>query len=227
VQVPVYNISGEEVEKIDISDHVFGVPFNMAVVHQVMLAQRANARQGTASTKTRGDVIGSNRKLYRQKGTGNARPGDIKSPLRRGGGIIVGPKPRNYRQSIPKKMRRLALRCVLSDKVRQEEMLILNHLELEQPKTRDMVNVLTALKIDTSSLIVTDKPDENLVKSARNIPGIKTMPVNLLNVIDLLSHKKIIMTVPAIRMAETIWEQNLPDGGSDAHSRGVAASVDN
>jgi large subunit ribosomal protein L4 len=227
VQVPVYNISGEEVEKIDISDHVFGVPFNMAVVHQVMLAQRANARQGTASTKTRGDVIGSNRKLYRQKGTGNARPGDIKSPLRRGGGIIFGPKPRNYRQSIPKKMRRLALRCVLSDKVRQEEMLILNHLELEQPKTRDMVNVLTALKIDTSSLIVTDKPDENLVKSARNIPGIKTMPVNLLNVIDLLSHKKIIMTVPAIRMAETIWEQNLPDGGSDAHSRGVAASVDN
>ncbi len=227
MQVPVYNINGEEVEKIDISDHVFGTPFNMAVVHQVMLAQRANARQGTASTKTRGEVIGSNRKLYRQKGTGNARAGDIKSPLRRGGGIIFGPKPRNYRQSLPKKIRRLALRCVLSDKVRQGEMVILDQLELEQPRTKDMVNILIALKADSSSLVVTDKPNENVIKSARNIPGIKIMPANLLNVIDLLSHKKIIITVPAVRKAEAIWEQNLPDGGSDAHSRGVAASVDN
>jgi large subunit ribosomal protein L4 len=227
VQVPVYNVSGEEVEKIEISDHVFGVPFNMAVVHQVMLGQRANARQGTASTKTRSEVIGSNRKLYRQKGTGNARPGDIKSPLRRGGGITFGPKPRSYRQAIPKKIRRLALKCVLSDKVRQQELIVIGQLELEQPKTKDMVNILTALKIDSSALVVTDEPNENVIKSARNLKKVKTMPANLLNVIDLLSHKKIIMTVPAVRKTEAIWGQNLPDGGSDARLRSVTAPVDN
>lgn len=227
MQVQVYNIAGEEVEKIEISDHVFGVPFNQTVVHQVMVAQRANARQGTASTKTRGEVIGSTRKLYRQKGTGNARAGDIKSPLRRGGGITFGPKPRSYRQAIPKKMRRLALRCVLSAKVRDNEIVVLEQLSLEQPKTKDMVQILTALGVDSSVLVVIPESEENIVKSARNLPRVKTIPASLLNVVDVLSHKVLLITVAAVRKAEELWGQNSNNGGSDARLRGVAASVNN
>jgi len=216
VQVPVYNFAGEIVEQIEISDQVFGVPFNEAVVHQVMVGQRANARQGTASTKTRGEVSGSSRKLFRQKGTGSARAGSVKSPLRRGGGIIFGPKPRSYRQAIPKKMRRLALRCVLSAKVRDKELIILEQLKLEQPKTKEMVLILSALGMDSSALIVTSEPEESVVKSARNLPGIKTMPASLLNVVDIFSYKMLLMTVAAVRKAEELWGIKLPEGGSNA-----------
>jgi len=227
VQIPVYNIAGEEVEEIEVSDHVFGVPFNQAVVHQVMVAQRANARQGTSSTKTRGEVTGSRRKLYRQKGTGSARAGDIRSPLRRGGGIVFGPKPRSYRQVIPKKMRRLALRCVLSAKVRDKELVVLEQLDLEQPKTKEMVQILAALGVDSSAIVVIPESNENVMKSARNLPKIKTMPARLLNVVELLSYKKLLMTVAAVRKAEELWGENSSDGGRDARLRGVAASVDN
>jgi len=128
MEISLYNQSGKVVKQIEISDNVFGVPFNEAVVHQAMVRQRANARQGTASTKTRGEVSGSSRKLYRQKGTGYARAGSIRSPLRRGGGIVFGPKPRNYRQAMPKKMRQLAIRCVLSAKAEDGELMILEQL---------------------------------------------------------------------------------------------------
>lgn len=227
MEVPVYNLAGEAVEKIEISEHVFGVPFNQAVVHQAMVRQRANARQGTASTKTRGEVSGSTRKLFRQKGTGSARAGAIKSPLRRGGGITFGPKPRSYRQAVPKKMRRLALRCVLSAKVRDKEVIILEQLKLEQAKTKEMVRILAALGVDSSALVVTSEAEENVVKSARNLPGIKTMPASLLNVVDILSYKILLMTVAAVRKAEELWEERLPKGGSDAPLRGIAASVNN
>lgn len=126
MQVPVYNLAGEEVRKIKISDELFKVPFNEAVVHQVMVGMQANARQGTAATKTRGEVVGSTRKLYRQKGTGNARAGSKKSPTRRGGGVSFGPRPRDYRQSLPKKLRRLALKCVLSSKVEEGDLKIID-----------------------------------------------------------------------------------------------------
>ena len=227
MQVPVYNLAGEEVEKIEVSDQVFGVPFNQVVVHQVMVGQRANARQGTASTKTRSEVSGSTRKLFRQKGTGLARAGSRKSPLRRGGGIVFGPKPRSYRQAIPKKMRRLALRCVLSAKARHKELMILEQLKLDQPKTKEMVQILTALGVDSSALIVTSEPEENVVKSTRNLPGIKTMPASLLNVVDILSRKRLLMTVAAVRKAEELWGERLSKEGSNAPLRDITASVNN
>ena len=209
MQVPVYSLTGEVVEHIEISDQVFAVPFNEGVIHQAMVRQRANARQGTASTKTRSEVSGSSRKLFRQKGTGYARAGSRRSPLRRGGGITFGPHPRSYRQAMPKKMRQLALRCVLSTKVRDEELMILEKLELEEPKTKKMVQILAALRVDSSALVVTSEPEDNVVKSARNLKGIKTMPANLLNVLDILSHKMLLMTVTAVRKAEQLWGESV------------------
>ncbi|MFC1928399.1 50S ribosomal protein L4 [Chloroflexota bacterium] len=227
MQVSVYDSNGEVVDHIELSDQVFGVPLNQAVVHQVMVAQQANARQGTASTKTRSEVSGSTRKLFRQKGTGSARAGSIRSPLRRGGGIIFGPKPRSYRQATPKKMRRLALRCVLSAKLRGSELIILQQLRLEQAKTKEIVRILAALGLDSSALIVTAEPEENVVKSARNLPRIKTMPASLLNVVDILSCKRLLMTVAAVRKAEELWGERLSEGGNGEPLRGIAASVNN
>ena len=216
MQVPVYNLAGEVTQHIDISNEVFAVPFHQAVVHQAMLRQLANARQGTASTKTRGEVAGSGRKLFRQKGTGLARAGRRRSPLRRGGGITFGPQPRNYHQAMPKKMRRLALRCVLSAKAGDGELMVLEQLKLEEPKTKEMAQVLAILGVDSSALIVTAETEESVVKSARNLAGIKTLPANLLNVVDILSHKRLLMTVAAMRLAERLWGKRLSQGGSNA-----------
>ena len=216
MQVPVYNLAGEVIRQIEISDLVFAVPLNEAVVHQVMVGQRANARQGTASTKSRGEVVGSTRKLYRQKGTGNARAGSRRSPLRRGGGIVFGPQPRSYRQEIPRKMRRLALRCVLSAKAGDGELKVLEAWDFEEPKTKKMVEVLSALGVDSSALIVTQEPEENVIKSARNLPEVKTMPVNVLNVLDILSYKMLLMTEAAVRRAEKLWGNGLTQGGDNA-----------
>jgi len=209
----VYGLTGEVVDNIEISDRVFGVPFNEGVVHQAVVRQRANARQGTASTKTRGDVTGSSRKLFRQKGTGNARAGSVKSPLRRGGGITFGPKPRSYRKAMPKKMRRLALRCVLSAKARDGELTILEALSLEEPKTREMARILKTLKVDSTALIVTAEPKTNVVKSARNLPGIKTRPTSVLNVLDIISNKVLVMDVGAVRKAEELWGEESAEEG--------------
>jgi len=216
VQVPVYDLDGEVATHIEISDDVFGVPFNEAVVHQAMVRQRANARQGTADTKTRSEVSGSSRKLYRQKHTGLARAGSRRSPLRRGGGIVFGPHPRSYRQAMPKKMRQLALRCVLSAKARDEELMVLQELELDKPRTKEIVQILTALGVDSSALIVTGEADDNVVKSGRNLVGIKTLPASLLNVVDILSYKMLLMTVAAVRKAEQLWGQRLPQGEVNA-----------
>ncbi|MFC2002377.1 50S ribosomal protein L4 [Chloroflexota bacterium] len=205
MQVPVYNLTGEVVKQIEISGKVFGVPFNQALVHQAMVRQQANARQGTASTKTRSEVAGSKRKLFRQKHTGMARAGSRSSPLRRGGGIVFGPKPRSYRQAMPKKMRQLALRCVLSAKAGDGELKVLEQLNFEEPKTKEMLRVLTALAVDSSALIVTDELEKNVVKSARNLVGIKTLPASVLNVVDLLSHRMLLMTEAAVRKAEQLW----------------------
>ncbi len=216
MEVPVYNLAGEVIKHIEISDHIFAVPFNEAVVHQAMVRQRANARQGTASTKTRGEVSGSSRKLFRQKGTGLARAGASKSPLRRGGGITFGPKPRSYRQAMPKKMRQLALRCVLSAKAREGELRILEQLKFDQPKTKEMVQILAALGVDSSALIATSEPEAGIVKSARNLTGIEITPASLLNVVDILSHRILLMTEAAVRKAEQIWGQRLSQGESNA-----------
>jgi len=208
MQAPVYNLAGEKVADIEISEAVFGAPFNEAVVHQAVVRQQANARQGTASTKTRGVVAGSTRKLYRQKGTGNARAGSIKSPLRRGGGIVFGPHPRSYRQAFPKKMLRLALRCALSAKTSDGEMKILDSLKFDEIKTRQVSAALDALNVESTALMVTAAAEQNLVKSARNIPGIKTLPANQLNVVDILSHRILLMEVAAVRKVEELWGRN-------------------
>ena len=227
MQVPVYNLVGEVVDHIEISEQVFAVPLNQAVVHQAVVRQQANARQGTASTKTRSEVAGSTAKLFRQKGTGQARAGGVRSPLRRGGGIVFGPKPRSYRQAMPKKMRQLALRCVLSAKVRDEELIVLEQLKLDKPRTKEMAQILAALGVDSSALIVTSEPEENVVKSARNLPRIKTMPASLLNVVDILSCKRLLMTVAAVHKAEELWGEKLSKGESNEPLRGIAASVNN
>jgi len=205
VQISVYNRSGQEVEQIDLDETVFGLSVNQAVVHQAMVRQLANARTGTASTKTRGQVAGSTKKMYRQKHTGNARAGSRRSPLRRGGGVTFGPQPRSYKQAMPKKMRRLALKCMLSAKVADEELRVIESLELAEPSTKDMLSILKALDIKSSVLVVTAEPRANVIKSARNIQKVKTLPANLLNVIDLLSHKNLLMTVDAARLVEVIW----------------------
>ncbi|MFA5629644.1 MAG: 50S ribosomal protein L4 [Dehalococcoidales bacterium] len=205
MQIPVYSMSGEVVKQIDVSDDVFAAPFNEAVVHQAVVRQLANARQGTASTKTRGEVRGSSRKLYRQKHTGNARAGSAKSPLRRGGGVIFGPKPRSYRQAMPKKMRRLAIKGILSAKVKENELIVLDMLDFAEPKTKEMAKVLTALNINQSALVATSEMKINVIKSARNIPDLKTVPANLLNVIDMTSHRVLLMTEAAVRQVEQLW----------------------
>jgi len=205
VQVPVYNIKGEIVDHLELKEEVFGVPPNPGVVHQAVVRQLANARLGTASTKTRGQVSGGGRKPYRQKGTGRARRGSSRSPLLRGGGIVFGPHPRSYRQAMPKKMRRLALRSVLSSKVAEGEMIVVDELALNEPKTKEMANILANLGINSSTLIVTAESDPNVYKSARNLERTEALPANLLNVVDLLSHKILMITVAAVRKVEEIW----------------------
>jgi large subunit ribosomal protein L4 len=209
VQVPVYNISGEVVKNIDISDVVFGIPFNEAVVHQAMVKQRADARQGTSDTKTRGEVAGSRKKLFAQKHTGEARAGDKRSPTRRHGGVAFGPHPRDYTKEMPKKMRRLALRCLLSSKAGDGGLKVLDKLAFESPNTKEMVKVLDSLKLESTALIVTAVPETNIILSARNIPGIKTLPANILNVVDLLSHDALVMTEDAVHKAEQLWGEGL------------------
>jgi len=203
--VQVYSLNGEVVDQIELSQAIFALPFNGAVVHQAMTRQLASRRQGTASTKTRGEVIGSTRKLYSQKHTGRARRGDAKSPLLRGGGVVFGPKPRTYRQSMPKKMRRLALKCLLSAKVREGNIKLIQELDFKGPKTKDMINVLSSLGIDSSTLILTAQSAPNVVKSAANLPEVKVLPSALINVLDLLSYEMLVATVPAIRNIEQIW----------------------
>jgi large subunit ribosomal protein L4 len=216
VQVPVYNVGGEVVKNIEISDSVFGVPFNEPLVHQALVKQRADARQGTSDTKTRGEVQGSRKKLFAQKHTGEARAGDRRSPTRRHGGIAFGPHPRDYTKEMPKKARRLALRCVISSKVTDGNLKVLDKFTFEAPKTKEMIKVLDVLGLARKALIVTGVPETNLVKSARNIPGIKTMPANTLNVVDLLSHDALVMTEDAVRKAEQLWGEELSQEGNSA-----------
>jgi len=205
VKVPVHSIEGEVVDHIELNEAVFGIPVEQAVVHQAMVRQLANARQGTASSKTRSQVSGGGRKLFRQKGTGFARRGSRRAPLLRGGGVAFGPHPRSYRQAMPKKMRRLALRCVLSAKVAVEEMIVVDKLALEEPKTKEMARILANLGVDSSALIVTAEPDPNVYKSARNLERTKTLPARMLNVVDLISHRRLMITVESVKVVEEMW----------------------
>jgi large subunit ribosomal protein L4 len=203
MQLAVRNIAGKVVDKIDVDGSVFEVPLNKAIVHQAMVRQLANARLGTAETKTRAEVAGSTRKLYRQKHTGRARKGSMKSPLIKGGGITFGPHQRSYRQKMPKKMRRLALRCLLSAKASSGEILVVDQLKLDQPKTAEMVGVLKALGVTSSVLVVTQRPEPDIVRSAQNLQGTRTLPADLLNVNDLLTYQFVVTDVDGVRAIES------------------------
>jgi len=212
MELPVHNAEGEVVDRVEVDDSLFAVPFHKAVVHQALVRQRANARLGTASTKTRGEVSGSTRKMYQQKHTGRARRGVRRSPLLRGGGVVFGPHPRSYRQRMPKKMRRLALRCALSAKASSGEMVIVDKLAMDRPRTAEMSSILRRLGTEQSVLLVTAEPEPLVVKSARNLPRTKTLPAALLNVGDLLSHRFLVMTLDGVRVAERTWGSGRSSG---------------
>lgn len=217
MQLTVVDQTGKQVDSIEVDDAVFGITPNMAVIHQVVVAHQANRRRGTHSTKTRGEVEGSTRKIRVQKGTGRARQGGIRAPHHTGGGIVFGPRPRRYTQKIPKMMRRLAIRSALSAKVADNELVVINELAPATPKTRDMVAVLKAVGIARSPLIVTEAPNRTVFLAGRNIDGAKVVPATHINTEDLLAHHGVLMTVGAVRQAEALW------GGARATKRLVPA----
>ncbi|MDA1097299.1 MAG: 50S ribosomal protein L4 [Chloroflexi bacterium] len=205
MKLPVRNSSGETVAEVEVSDLLMNVPMNMALVHQALVRQRANARTGTHSTKTRAEVSGGGRKPWRQKGTGRARAGSTRSPIWRHGGVTFGPKPRDYSQDLPVRMRRQALRCVLSSKARDGELVLIDGFGLDAPRTKDMARMLGVLGVTGPALLVTQLPDETVIRSAHNLKRIKTLPAAYLNVGDLLAHTHLVITVDAIRKAEQLW----------------------
>ena len=206
----VYNMAGEAVEELELSEQVFGVTPNMAVLHQVVTAQLVNRRQGNASTKTRAEVSGGNKKPYRQKGTGRARQGSTRAPQFRHGGIVFGPRPHPYHHDVPRKMRRLAIRSALSDKVANEKLIVLNELAMETPRTKDMVAFLDKLPLDGKRvLMMLPKRDENVVLSLRNIPFAKVQHVSSINVVELLKHDCLIMPVKTVRWLELVFGEGL------------------
>ena len=205
MNIEVKNIKGESVEEIEIQDDVFGVPMNSALVHQVIVGQLANARQGTAKTKTRSEVSGGGRKPRPQKHTGSSRQGSIRSPLWKGGGVTFGPAPRSYRQRTPKKMRRAAIRITLSEKARAGSLIVLQDLALDSPKTKDFVAMMQALGAQRSVLLVGGGADYSSLRGGRNVPGVDMLPADLLNAVDVLNHRTLIMTIDAVRKAEALW----------------------
>jgi large subunit ribosomal protein L4 len=203
--VPVYNIEGQVVDQIELDDRIFKAPVSEALLHQVVVMNLAAKRSGTASTKTRAEVRGGGRKPWRQKGTGWARHGSRRSPIWRHGGVAFGPKPRDYGFTMPKKARRLALCGALTKKVELGYLTVLEGLDIpERPRTKEVVKMLNNLEIPGSAVIVTAEVNQNVVRSARNIPGITTAPAPDLNVYDVLSHKHLIMTKDAINKVQEV-----------------------
>ena len=205
MKLDVQDREGKKVKSIDVDDQVFATTPHRSLVHQAMLAQRANLHRGTHKTKSRGEVRGSTRKIFRQKGTGRARMGSIRSPIRRGGGVAFGPRPRSYRQDLPKRMRRLALRSVLSAKVASGKLRVIDELTLEKPQTKEIKGVLEALGFDRSILVVTGESREAIKKSISNLPNVSCLPAAYLNVLDLLNHQGLLMTEEAVHIAEAMW----------------------
>jgi large subunit ribosomal protein L4 len=199
--VDVFNIKGDKVSQADLPDEIFNVPVKAPVLHQVVKAQLAARRSGTACVKNRADVTGSTHKLYRQKGTGRARKGNIKSPVLRGGGVVFGPHPRSYEQKVHKKVRKLALKMALSSKLNDNELVVLDRFELSQIKTKDFVAAVQTLEA-SKALIVTVERDANLELSSRNVPGVKVIRCDGLNVYDILKYDKLILLEEAVKGIE-------------------------
>lgn len=205
MQLDVYNMSGDVVGSMDLSDEIFAIEPNEDAVYRVMIAQQANKRQGTHKAKGRSEVRGGGRKPFRQKGTGRARQGSTRSPNHVGGGVVFGPAPRSYRVRLPRKLRRLALLSMLSSKAGNEKLVVLDELTIENGKTRVMADVLKNIGADTSALIVTAGKNESVVRSARNLPDVKTAPVNALSVLDLVKYDRMIATREAIETLEEVY----------------------
>ncbi len=204
-KIDVYNVSGEVVGNIDLKEEIFGINPNKEAMHIAVVNQLANRRQGTQSTKTKSEVSGGGIKPWRQKGTGRARQGSIRSAQWIKGGIVLGPKPRSYRYTIPKKLKRLALKSALSSKVSENDMLVLDSLTMDSFKTKQIVGLLSNLKVEDSALIVIAGKDDKIENSARNIPGVKTALVNTINVFDILKYNKFIITKDAVSKVEEVY----------------------
>ena len=204
-KVDVYDIAGKKVDTVELIDEVFGIEPNEAVVHSVLVNYLANQRQGTQSTKTRAEVSGGGRKPWRQKGTGRARQGSIRAPQWIKGGIALGPKPRSYKYTVNKKEKRLAIKSVLSSKVLEKELTVVNEIKLKVIKTKEMQKALNNLKVEGKTLILLPEKNETVQKSARNIEGVKTTLVNTINVYDLLKYKNLVITLDTVKKLEEVY----------------------
>lgn len=203
-KVAVYDMQGNTVGELELNDEIFAAPVNTALMHQAVVAYLANQRHGTAATKTRAAVRGGGRKPWRQKGTGRARHGSIRSPIWVGGGVTFGPQPRDYRLAMPKKARRQALKSALSSKVAAGSLIVVDELKFDEPKTRRMVEVLNNLQVQGKALVVTASDGRNVVLSARNIPGVNTIRAQDLNVYAVLNSEQLIITKEAVEVVEEV-----------------------
>ena len=204
-KVNVYDVKGNVVADTELNDAIWGIEPNVPVMHAMVVNYLANQRQGTQSAKTRAEVRGGGRKPFRQKGTGRHRQGSSTDPSQVGGGIVFAPKPRDYRYSVPKKLKRLALKSALSAKVADKEIIVLDELKLDAPKTKEMVNILSNVKAGKKALIVTAEKDENIVKSAANIPGVRTALVGTMNVYEIVNHNSFIVTKEAVEKIQEVY----------------------
>ena len=202
--VSVYNMEGQEVGKMELSDAVFGVEINEHLVHMAVVQQLANNRQGTQKAKTRSEVSGGGKKPYRQKGTGHARQGSTRAPQVTGGGTVFAPVPRDYTLKMNKKEKRAALKSVLTDRVRENKLIVVDELKFDAPKTKDMVKVLGSLKADNALVVLNDN-DQNTILSGRNIDGVKMALTNTINVFDILNHKTLVLTKDAVKTIEEVY----------------------
>ena len=204
-KVSVYNVEGKKVSDIDLKEEVFGIEPNEAIIHSVLVNYLANQRQGTQSTKTRAEVRGGGRKPWRQKGTGRARQGSIRAPQWIKGGIALGPKPRSYKYTVNKKERRLAIKSMLSMKVLEQSLVVVDKLAFDEIKTKNMVSALNNLKVTGKTLVMLPEKEEKVQKSARNIEGVKTTLVNTINVYDLLKYNNLVVTLDTIKKLEEVY----------------------
>ena len=204
-KIDVYDIKGKKVSDVELAESVFGIEPNEAIVHSVLVNYLANQRQGTQSTKTRAEVRGGGRKPWRQKGTGRARQGSIRAPQWIKGGIALGPKPRSYKYTVNKKERRLAIKSLLSSKVLEKELTVVDKLELAEVKTKTMVKALADLKVEGKTLIVLPENNKNVLMSARNIEGVKTIVLNNINVFDLLKYNNLVLPLETVKKLEEVY----------------------
>lgn len=201
----VYDMTGKSVEEVELNPTVFGVEVNEAVLHQVVTVQLTNRRQGNASTKTRAEVSGGSKKPYRQKGTGRARQGSTRAPHFKGGGVVFGPRPHAYEAKVPRKMRRIAIRSALSDKALNQKVILLKNLKLDEPRTKDMRDLISKLPVEKNILVMLPERDENVVLAAKNLPSVKVQHVASINVVELLKHEFIILPLATLQHIEDVF----------------------